>query len=37
MKYKNKVAKLLARQRWFDSLPESKKSGMKRLGSVKVK
>lgn len=35
MKYKNKVAYLVARQKWYDSQSQTFKSAHKRPGSVK--
>ncbi len=34
MKYKNRKERLLARQRWYDALPEKDKAGCTRPGSM---
>lgn len=34
MKYKNRKARLLARQKWYDALKDSDKAGYTRPGSM---
>lgn len=37
MKYKKKLAYLVAKQTWWDKLPQSVKSSLTRPGSVKTR